>query len=155
MPPTQEEIKAALAEISRNGDSYKYLLDLIATKERDPVKLISASSQAVQEAQKDISAILPVVMSTASSIKEGVETSEFKMASVFGKVLMLIMILAPVIDGFAAYMEAGHFGTGMIVSGVAAVLKALVTVSYINSRKDIKIASASSPTQTTNNSIIT
>lgn len=145
--PTKDEIKAALDEISSDSNNYDYLLALIKQKERDPYKLLSASGAAIQEARRDVSELLPVITQTASAIKDGIDTTEFKMASTFGKILTIVMLLAPVADGVVAYIDAGHFGTGMIVSAVAAALKTLVTISYINSRKEIKVAASASSTQ--------
>lgn len=143
---SSEDISAALREIAENSDQYATLLSIV----RDPEKrknldsVLAAGLGAALELQKDAATVIPVVREIGSVVRDGTQTSEFKMASIVGRVLTIVAILAPVIEALLSVLEnAPDFaGNSLWVTGVSITLKTLLAVSYGNGRSKIKVAAA-------------
>ena len=137
-PTKTYEFDSALSELQTNAHLYTDLITALHNRRTDPVGLLTASVAAGQEAVKDVRAIVPVLKPIADLATQGAETSEYKLANNLNQVLLVITFLAPAIDALVASLQHSSFGNSAWVSGLAMVLKAVVSVSYTNSRTKVK-----------------
>lgn len=143
---SSEDVSAALREVADNADQYSTLFDVL----RDPEKrknidaVLAAGFGAAVELQKDAASVVPVVREIGSVVRDGTQTSEFKMASVVGRVLTIVAILAPVIEAFLSVLEnaPAFAGNSLWVTGGSIVLKTLLAIAYGNGRSKVKVAAA-------------
>lgn len=145
----QTEVEAAAYEMFQNPDQYWDVVQAVRAKR--PVSVITKEiGEAIREAGRDMEVLAPVIENTTRALRDGSSTSEFKMMSAVNKILSIVAILAPVIEGSIAAYQATHgeptsFGSSMILTGVSVFLKTFIADRYAKGRVSIKQAAAQLP----------
>lgn len=135
--PTPEAVEKLIRELDEDSEVYKRIVKALA--ERRLGDAAGDIPAAIKEVQEDYQAASPVVGDTINALKAGVATSEFKMSSAINRILSIIAILAPVLEGVMNYLEQTNLGgSSFIVTGLAIVLKAIITLNYTRGRVALK-----------------
>lgn len=140
VPPDADLVEKAIKELAANSGVYVDLIHALSSKQKDPAAISVAFADALKEAGKDASVVIPLVTGVIDSAKEGTQTSEFKMASTVNRVLMYIALIYPFIDGIISLLDGTRFGKSIYVSVIAIFCKACVTIYYTSSRTRVKVA---------------
>jgi hypothetical protein len=134
---SSEQFNAVITELNKNSHLYTDLIKALAAKQFG--KAVELTPGVLSEIRTDASVVLPTVASLKETFKEGSETTEFKMSSWLNKILLVIGVLSPVIEGTLAYVQEHPFREeSFLITGLCAVLKTLVTINYARGRVAVK-----------------
>lgn len=145
----RQDVEEAFREVLDNKDEYWDVVQAIRGKR--PIRsIIAESGEAFAEASRDYEVLAPVVANTTRALRDGASTSEFKMMSAVNKVLTIVAILAPVIEGgIAAYQATNggdpNVGGSFILTGISVFLKTFIADRYAKGRVLIKQRAVESP----------
>lgn len=147
IPPVQDppDEKGEVAQVLAHSKDYAALLKEIRTllQQKDTVGVLEAVGEVAPKVQQDVETLAPIVSRSVTAIKEGIHTSEWKMADTLNKFLTIVSLLAPLLDGIVTVLHQGTFGGGIAVTCVAVILKAIITVSYVSNRSKVKLSQTS------------
>lgn len=151
----REHVEEAARELIENASEYGDLIK--ALREKKPAdEIIKELGEAITEGVSDYRKAAPAIRETTQILRDGASTSEFKMYSAVNRVLTIVAILAPVIEGILAVYQANmgdnpSFGGSMIVTGVSVFLKTFIADRYNKGRVVIKQQAALSPFELNDN----
>jgi hypothetical protein len=145
----REQAQQAAAELMDNAGEYVDLIRAIREK-RPTAEIVKELGEVMVEGSEDLKVLLPAIMNTQRALRDGVDTSEYKMYSWVNRILTIVALLAPVIEGCLAAWQTAHgqdssFGGSMIVTGLSVFLKTVIADRYNKGRVLIKQQAARSP----------
>ena len=138
----EASINEAISQLINEPEKY-YGVILALREKKSAGEVLQRVGDAISEIGKDLPAVTVAAKETIHSIRSGVETSEFKMASATNKVLTIIACLAPLLDAVMVAIEQNGgemFGNSLWLSGVSIALKVFITDRYSTARENLKHA---------------